>query len=192
MKEEWRVVPGHEEFEASDWGRIREHDSKKVIRDKPRKSREVKRYTMIALAFLGPKPKGHIIHHKDFNYRNNVPYNLEYLTKQKHRALHVGSEPIHYIADDGTLACWSLKAARKSDSTNPTIVTCEVCKRIIDSNLTKRALLNTVEAGRILGIKPYEVRKLVKAKELIAVRNDSIYFKITLASVEVYQERRKG
>ena len=189
MKEEWRVVPGHEEFEASSRGRIRESESKKIIRGKKRKSREIKRYTMIALAFIGPKPKGHIIHHKDFNYRNNAPNNLEYLTNQKHRALHAGSEPTHYITDDGTLACWFLKTARKSDSTDPAAATCKICRKIVDSNFSKRILLTTTEVGEILNMAPYSVRNLVKSRELIAMQNGSRQWKITLASVEVYQER---
>ena len=38
---------------------------------------------LVAEAFIGPRPEGHVIHHKDGNRSNNVAFNLEYATPQQ-------------------------------------------------------------------------------------------------------------
>ena len=39
---------------------------------------------IIALAYLGSRPRGMEVHHKDGNRRNNDPRNLEYISKKLH------------------------------------------------------------------------------------------------------------
>lgn len=40
-------------------------------------------HVLVAYAFLGPRPKGLVIHHKDNDKNNNAAINLEYVTRQK-------------------------------------------------------------------------------------------------------------
>jgi hypothetical protein len=42
---------------------------------------------MVAEAFIGPRPLGHHIHHKDANKQNARADNLEYVTPKAHAAL---------------------------------------------------------------------------------------------------------
>ena len=44
--------------------------------------------SMIALTFIGPRPAGYDIHHKDENPLNNRVENLEYVEQGAHRELH--------------------------------------------------------------------------------------------------------
>jgi hypothetical protein len=46
-------------------------------------------HELVALAFLGPRPEGHDIHHIDFNNHNNRADNLEYLPEAEHIAKHI-------------------------------------------------------------------------------------------------------
>ena len=39
--------------------------------------------------FLGEKPVGHVVHHKDTDKLNNMASNLEYITDREHRRLHI-------------------------------------------------------------------------------------------------------
>lgn len=40
-------------------------------------------HALVALKFLGPRPRGLVINHKDGNYLNNAASNLEYTTTAK-------------------------------------------------------------------------------------------------------------
>lgn len=40
-------------------------------------------HVLVAHEFLGPRPKGLVIHHKDNDKNNNAASNLEYVTRQK-------------------------------------------------------------------------------------------------------------
>jgi hypothetical protein len=43
-------------------------------------------HSLIAATFIGERPKGHVINHKDYNRRNNNASNLEYLTQKENLA----------------------------------------------------------------------------------------------------------
>lgn len=56
---------------------------------------------LVALAFLGPRPAGHEINHKDGVKTNNRPENLEYVTgtRNKHHAMQTGLRKLKITAD---------------------------------------------------------------------------------------------
>jgi hypothetical protein len=90
---EWRVIPGFENYEASNLGDIRNARTGKPIsqwqyktgykgvtlyRDGKKHSSTV--HKCITGAFFGPKPEGLIVNHKDEDRTNNNIDNLEYVT----------------------------------------------------------------------------------------------------------------
>lgn len=103
MTEIWKPIPGFEGlYEVSDAGRVRSlhlwHGSAAAHvlglypsnRDylTARLTKQGKQYSpnvhrLVALAFLGPCPTGHEVHHKDGNRQNNRADNLEYITRQE-------------------------------------------------------------------------------------------------------------
>lgn len=44
------------------------------------RSRRIMVHRLVAAAFLGPRPEGHIVHHRDNHKKHNKPSNLEYVT----------------------------------------------------------------------------------------------------------------
>lgn len=94
MQEEWRDVPGFEgRLQASNAGRVR---SLRVLKSHRRSGSEypvvwvpstTKRaqsefvHTLVARAFVGPRPSGYEVNHKDGNRQNPRAENLEYLTR---------------------------------------------------------------------------------------------------------------
>lgn len=108
-EEEWRPVVGYEGlYSVSDWGRVRrdksgrghcragsilkacyrhsrKHERAKgyfaVGLHKDGKSRTVMMHHLVAAAFLGPRPDGMEVNHKDGDTENNHAGNLEYLTQ---------------------------------------------------------------------------------------------------------------
>lgn len=107
LHEEWRAIPGYEGmYEASNLGRIRSLDrwvgarggKKRRVRGRVRKQwerpdrrstvtltvdRQAKTFTthrLVADAFLGSRPEGTQVNHRDGNPRNNAVTNLEYVT----------------------------------------------------------------------------------------------------------------
>lgn len=107
-EEHWLPIPGNLHYEASTHGRIRS-----VVRpgktrwSKPKPSVVLKPsihrgyetvslrggakpyrttvHKLVARAFIGPRPAGHEINHKDGDKRHNTPYNLEYVTPEENR-----------------------------------------------------------------------------------------------------------
>lgn len=99
--EEWRTVPGFPSYEVSDRGRVRRPAGLDSI-GRPRlarilrpnlsrgyrhvslcenaRARTVRVHTIVALAFVGPRPLGTVVNHKDGVKANNTPSNLEYVT----------------------------------------------------------------------------------------------------------------
>lgn len=102
MKEVWRDIPNYEDmYQVSNLGDIRSLDRwvgnrffkgrvlvgrvakngyKYVGLNKDRKAKTVKNHVMTARMFIGERPKGLVINHKDENKLNNSVENLEYIT----------------------------------------------------------------------------------------------------------------
>ena len=101
MREKWKFIPGSDEYQASTLGRIRRIKILKPWDNPPYNNPRSKKmsprptvtvvlngvpcktyvHTLVALTFLGPRPEGLIINHKDSNAHNPRPDNLEYITQ---------------------------------------------------------------------------------------------------------------
>jgi len=113
MLTEWRPVVGHEGlYEVSDHGHVRRqgtmcamktrlstkgYPSIQLRKDGRRRRHSV--HVLVAEAFLGPRPPGLIVNHKDTSKVNNQVSNLEwttYLENSQHAAAHglVGGRPM--------------------------------------------------------------------------------------------------
>ena len=98
-EEEWRPVPGFEGFySVSDLGRIRRdarivQPALKRFRylgytiSKPGQSESHWVHTLVAAVFLGSRPSGHHIHHKNGDRQDNSADNLVYLPAEVHQRL---------------------------------------------------------------------------------------------------------
>lgn len=107
--EEWRSIPGHEQYEVSCWGNVRNING----RDK-KTSLSANGYMIVGLykngrrsnvlvhravisAFFGSPPDGHEVNHIDGKKTNNLLGNLEYVTKSENQihaiALGLSSPP---------------------------------------------------------------------------------------------------
>jgi len=107
--EEWRPIPDYEAlYSASNLGRLRADTRQKgsiypaghilkpsasprrqylqvtLAGTKPRKTYFV--HVLIARTFIGPRPEGQEVNHKDTIQTNNRALNLEYLTHAEHEA----------------------------------------------------------------------------------------------------------
>lgn len=104
MSEEWRPIPGYPGYEASSEGRIRSFRRKKngvalvmkpnvrlnydylsvgVRHDNATGRRRVNVHTLVAAAFLGPRPRGLEARHLNGNPRDNRVTNLVYGTRSE-------------------------------------------------------------------------------------------------------------
>lgn len=117
-REEWRVIPGHELYEASDEGRIRRESTSKVLSPGKELDEKVaywgvnihqygklnymRVHQLVALAFIGECPIGCEVDHIDGNKLNNLPSNLEYVTHAENirRAILNGQKPSAPIFSD--------------------------------------------------------------------------------------------
>jgi len=96
--EEWRPAPGWESaYNVSSQGRIKNASTGRILRLRytkgrryaaihlPLNGKSVDRYlhVLVAEAFLGPKPTGLDVNHKDGDRLNNAATNLEYVTRQE-------------------------------------------------------------------------------------------------------------
>jgi hypothetical protein len=95
--EEWRPVPSLPGFDVSDFGRVRSWTGRGpvprlrslspdrhgypgfTVRIEGRKVR-LRVHSMVAEAFIGPRPEGLLIRHLDGQPANNIPSNLRYGT----------------------------------------------------------------------------------------------------------------
>lgn len=107
-EEEWRAIPGFPKYEVSNMGNVRHIRHRKNLRGSIpyNKYRQVKIindlcpmrrdgkyragmskciHQLVALAFLGPRPQGYEVHHKDHDRANNRLDNLEYIPLEKNR-----------------------------------------------------------------------------------------------------------
>jgi len=104
--EEWRQIPSFPDYLASNMGRVRRSrpsphkamkadamspcvDSKgfynRVCLRKDGWSKAVTVHSVVAEAFIGPKPAGLMVNHKDGNKKNNRASNLEYVTNSENQ-----------------------------------------------------------------------------------------------------------
>jgi hypothetical protein len=108
VSEEWRPVVGYEgRYEVSSRGRVRgkygllKSRISKIGYDRARlyrpdaKAVEAFVHGLVASAFIGPRPTGMQVNHKDGNKTNNVFENLEYVTALENirHAMRTGLRP---------------------------------------------------------------------------------------------------
>jgi hypothetical protein len=109
-REEWRSIPGHDGYEASSLGRIR-NSTGRVL--KPwarlgkyqhvslgRAHRNKGVHVLVAAAFYGPRPESAtLVRHLDGDDKNNLPNNLAYGTKSDNMydAIRHGTHPTAFI-----------------------------------------------------------------------------------------------
>jgi hypothetical protein len=92
-KEEWRTVPSHPMYEISSEGRLRKYIPAKcvflngylTVGITQNQKRTI--HSLVAEAFIGPRPKGLVVNHIDHNKLNNHPSNLEYITQSRNATL---------------------------------------------------------------------------------------------------------
>lgn len=115
--EEWRALPDLSDYEVSSYGRVRILARRSTSR--PRilggsvgkrtkgyrsvtitgdgRQTQISVHTLVALAFLGPRPDGHEVNHIDGDKLNNRIENLEYVThaENNRHAQRTGLNPVH-------------------------------------------------------------------------------------------------
>lgn len=120
MNEQWKAVPGYP-YEVSSHGRIRRTGAApgarvgRQLKTAPSplgyvrvdlwrggRRRPAHVHELVAELFIGPKPAGHVVHHKDGNPLNNHVDNLRYISRRDHvREHHVGEQhPNAKLTDD--------------------------------------------------------------------------------------------
>lgn len=93
---EWRLIPGHHSYEVSSAGEVRRVGSAQALRTSGHRSgyrlvslgqgTKFTVHSLVALAFIGPRPPRHDVNHKDGDKTNNRLSNLEYLSRgENHR-----------------------------------------------------------------------------------------------------------
>lgn len=104
MKEEWKWINGFEGiYQISNHGRVKSFKKTEggyilsnqnikgdylrvVLNDtQTMKKRSVAIHVLVAEHFIGERPKGFHVHHKDENKQNNIVTNLEYIHPKQHR-----------------------------------------------------------------------------------------------------------
>lgn len=112
LAETWRIVPEFPKYEVSNLGRVRRLRSRRFLRFhgwhkwvyygfgrvKSTGYMHVGKkaiHVMVASAFIGPRPPGKQINHKDGIKTNNTPENLEYVTPAENvrHAVRIGLMP---------------------------------------------------------------------------------------------------
>lgn len=104
MKEEWRTISVCDRYEVSNFGNIRRADNKKARNPSTfntgrrmigfginGKISNFSVYSLVCEAFIGPRPAGAVINHKDGNKTNDRLDNLEYVSQRENSN--------HYLRD---------------------------------------------------------------------------------------------
>jgi hypothetical protein len=146
--EEWRKIPEFGQatptlrfdYEVSNLGRIRTV-SVRVIKTTPwggylrttlYKGKQAERngksfgvHQLVAKMFIGPRPKGHLVNHKDTNKRNNRDSNLEYRTYQGNA---------QHASENGLLLTGEANPASKLTDNDVT----KIIKRLVNGEPARR------------------------------------------------------
>jgi hypothetical protein len=164
--EEWRDVPGYEGYyQVSSFGRVRSMDRTDAI-GRPRYSRIMKpgiangyffvhlckqkvgwvqrTHVLVALAFLGPRPDGLCINHKDANRANNCVGNLEYVTYQENTLHAAGLGKMGKLSKEQV---WEVREAYSVNSSIPYAVYAE------KFNVTRGVIADIVRVNRRKAVK---------------------------------------
>ncbi len=133
-----------------------------------RKNRTV--HSLVAQAWIGPRPKGHVINHKDSNRRNNNWKNLEYVTQFRN---------MQHAAECGALP----KGSRhySTDLTEKKIG--RVCRLIVKG-------MGNKDIGDLVGVSPGKVRDIRMGKSWRSVSRD--YFDEPIAASAISKSERSG
>jgi hypothetical protein len=96
--EEWRTIPEWPAYETSSDGRIRHEDRRRQLKAhcnhggypmvslyRDGKGTTTAVHRIVAMTFLGERPTGYTINHKDGNKLNNSVENLEFVTLKENR-----------------------------------------------------------------------------------------------------------
>jgi len=101
MTEHWLPIEDYPDYEISDYSRVRSHKgpSLRILKYSVDKndyhcyhlyndqgSKDIKAHVLVALAFIGPRPEGMLVRHKDGVPSNNHVSNLEYGTALDNKA----------------------------------------------------------------------------------------------------------
>lgn len=141
MNEEWRPVDGFDRYEVSSTGRVRHARSGRIrtltltrgrgypvvhLRNGGADAQPIGCYVhhLVARAFIGPRPHGYDINHRDGDKRNNRLENLEYCTRVENNR-HARATGLHHqwrkleagdvlrikeLADQGNIPQWRIGA----------------------------------------------------------------------------------
>jgi hypothetical protein len=111
-REEWKTIEGTDgQCEISNLGRLRRYAKPTYYQGYPKakvkingKSKLRSIHVLVAEAFIGPRPEGAVIDHKDGNRGNCRPENLEYITHQENLTrAHVQRRKRAKLSDDEIL-----------------------------------------------------------------------------------------
>jgi len=153
----WRTIPGWETYKVSDDGRVKGPQGERTLQltsgyptfnasSGSRRSR-LTVHRCVAEAFLGPRPDGLEVNHKDGNKTNNHVDNLEYVTRSENH-LHK-----FRLGMGGSL----LGEAHQNSTTTEADVR-EIRRLYSTTRLSCR------EIGERFGLKPGHVWKIAKGK----------------------------
>lgn len=97
-QEEWKQVTSNELYVVSNYGRVQSQISGKILTPRnhtggyvqycmasPNGDKYAYAHSLVAAAFIGPRPDGYEINHKDGNKKNNFVGNLEYCTSSENK-----------------------------------------------------------------------------------------------------------
>lgn len=134
--EQWKVVPGWLNYSVSDLGKV--HGPRKILKPEmvkgyPRVNfyragrwTHFQAHQLVMLAFVGPPPEGHHVHHKNKDRADNRLENLEYVKQSEHLAryhsgshLNVGSKhAMHKLVEADIIAIRKQHAELGSTATS--------------------------------------------------------------------------
>ncbi len=119
MEEIWKRIPEYSDYEVSNYGRVKSYKCKKIrllricphkhgynivgVTDDNGRATTKGCHQLVALAFIGPCPRGMIVCHNDDNPSNNIPKNLRYDTHENNIYQAAVREHAAYSEDEITI-----------------------------------------------------------------------------------------